>query len=252
MVLEERIKDYWEGEAQVYSDGIQDELKNEKRQIWKKIILENGPERSAGEKLSILDIGTGPGFFPIILGEEGHDVTGIDLTENMVACAFRNAEREKVKVNLMTMDCHDMDFPDESFDLVICRNLTWTLDNPEKAYAEWYRVLRPGGRMLIFDACWYLHLYDEERSRAYHKKEEEILQKHGRRIHEHKDQAEGEALSRKLFMSDKVRPQWDLNVMMQLGMSKVFADWKVSRLTMEERDLDLYDFHRPFMVGGEK
>ena len=251
MILESRIKNYWEGEAQVYSDGIQDELRSEKRELWKKIILENSPQSSAG-KLKILDIGTGPGFFPIILGEEGHDVTGIDLTENMVKCAARNAEKEKVKVTLMTMDCHDMDFPDDCFDLLICRNLTWTLDNPEKAYKEWCRVLRPGGRMLIFDACWYLHLYDEERKRAYQKKEEEIQQKYGRRIHEHKDQAEGDALSKKLFMSDKERPAWDLNIMLQLGLSKVFADMTVNKLVMEERDMELYDFHRPFMVGGEK
>lgn len=252
MILEDRIKNYWEGEAQTYSEGIQEELQNDLRQIWKKIILGNAPAAVTNRKLKILDIGTGPGFFPIILGEEGHDVTGIDLTENMVECAARNAERENVTVNLMTMDCHDMAFADESFDLILCRNLTWTLDHPEKAYQEWYRVLRPGGRMLIFDACWYLHLYDEERNLAYQKKEEEILQKYGRRIHEHKDQAEGDALSKKLFMSDKVRPQWDLNIMLQLGMSKVFADLKVSRLTMDERDLELCDFHRPFMVAGEK
>ncbi|MFZ7101882.1 MAG: class I SAM-dependent methyltransferase [Peptococcaceae bacterium] len=252
MILEKRIKNYWEGEAQAYRAGIQDELKADKRQTWKKIILENAPVSGAEDKLNVLDIGTGPGFFPIILGEEGHHVTGIDLTENMVECAARNAKREKVKVNLLTMDCHNMNFADESFDLLICRNLTWTLDNPEKAYQEWYRVLRPGGRMLIFDACWYLHLYDEERNRAYQKKEEEILQKYGRRIHEHQDQAEGDALSKKLYMSDKPRPQWDLNIMLKLGMAKVFADLAVSRLTMEERDLELYDFHRPFMVGGEK
>lgn len=53
-----------------------------------------------------------------ILGEEGHDVTGIDFTENMVECAARNAEREKVKVSLMTMDCHDMNYPDDCFDLI--------------------------------------------------------------------------------------------------------------------------------------
>lgn len=250
-MLEERIRNYWEGESQAYSDGIQDELRSDKREIWKRIILENAPE-SGTEPLKILDIGTGPGFFPIILGEEGHDVTGIDLTESMVECAARNAEREKVKVSLMTMDCHDMIFCDDSFDLVICRNLTWTLDNPEKAYREWHRVLRPGGRMLIFDACWYLHLYDEERNRSYRDKEVAIQQQYGRRIHEHKDQAEGDALSRKLFMSDKIRPQWDLNMMLRLGMSKVFSDMTVSRLTMEERDLELYDFHRPFLVGGEK
>ena len=47
------------------------------------------------------------------------------------------------------MDSHQLSFDDNTFDLLINRNVTWTLYDPEQAYKEWYRVLKPGGRLLI-------------------------------------------------------------------------------------------------------
>ena len=92
-------------------------------------------------------------------------MTGIDITENMIHEAKENVKAAGLSADLMTMDCHNLNFPDETFDMIICRNITWTLDDPQKAYKEWLRVLKKGGRLLVSDACWYLHLYDEERKR---------------------------------------------------------------------------------------
>ncbi|WP_269851749.1 class I SAM-dependent methyltransferase [Methanosarcina horonobensis] len=170
----------------------------------------------------------------------------------MIEFARLNLAREGASAKLMTMDCQDLKFPDNSFDLLVCRNLTWTLDDPARSYQEWHRVLRPGGRILVFDACWYLHLFDENMKIAYEKKEKEILEKYGYPVHRHKDQAEGEALSRKLFMSDKVRPQWDLDLMLKLGFSKVFADTSVGERILNEQQQDINSMHPPFLVGGEK
>ena len=50
------------------------------------------------------------------------------------------------------MDAENLYFADNTFDVVISRNLTWTLPNPQKAYSEWYRVLKPQGILLNFDA----------------------------------------------------------------------------------------------------
>ena len=161
-MLNEEIKEYWEGEAAVYSRGIQEELNSKLRQAWKELILTYAPQKKV---LKILDAGCGPGFFPIILGEEGHEVTGIDITENMILEAKENVKANGQKAELFTMDCQKLDFPDNTFDLVISRNITWTLGNPQKAYQEWMRVLKPGGRILISDAFWYVLLYDEELGR---------------------------------------------------------------------------------------
>ena len=130
----DKIKEYWEGEAGIYSEGIKAELKSETAENWKNLILEYAPEK---EHLEVLDVGCGPGFFEIMLGKEGHHVTGIDITENMIHEAKENVKAAGLSADLMTMDCHNLNFPDETFDMVICRNITWTLDDPQKAYKEW-------------------------------------------------------------------------------------------------------------------
>lgn len=142
----DKIKEYWEGEAGIYSEGIKAELKSETAENWKNLILEYAPEK---EHLEVLDVGCGPGFFEIMLGKEGHHVTGIDITENMIHEAKENVKAAGLSADLMTMDCHNLNFPDETFDMVICRNITWTLDDPQKAYKEWLRVLKKA------DAFWY-------------------------------------------------------------------------------------------------
>lgn len=103
------------------------------RQAWKELIGEYLP---AERNLKILDVGTGPGFFPIILGEEGHQVIGIDITENMIACAKENVKQWGQQAQLLTMDCQNLKFEDESFDAILCRNITWTLDDPKRAYRD--------------------------------------------------------------------------------------------------------------------
>lgn len=135
----DKIKEYWEGEAGIYSEGIKAELQSETAENWKNLILEYAPEK---EHLEVLDVGCGPGFFEITLGKEGHHVTGIDITENMIHEAKENVKAAGLSADLMTMDCHNLNFPDETFDMVICRNITWTLDDPQKAYREWLRVLK--------------------------------------------------------------------------------------------------------------
>lgn len=112
----DKIKEYWEGEAGIYSEGIKAELKSETAENWKNLILEYAPEK---EHLEVLDVGCGPGFFEIMLGKEGHHVTGIDITENMIHEAKENVKAAGLSADLMTMDCHNLNFPDETFDMVI-------------------------------------------------------------------------------------------------------------------------------------
>lgn len=249
MEMNRRIKSFWEGEAQVYSKGIKEELDSPQKEEWKRLILSYA---NAKGKLDILDSGCGPGFFPIILSEEGHSVTGIDITENMIACAKENAEEAGADAEFLTMDCQALDFPDNSFDLVISRNITWTLDDPSKAYREWLRVLKPGGRLLVFDACWYLHLFDDELGKLFYENEARLMEKYGRPTHSHNDRAEEEALSKLLFMSDKIRPAWDLEYMLSIGFRKVFSERDITDRVCHEYAKDAYKISPQFLVGGEK
>lgn len=87
--LKKDIVERWTESADGYSWYIQRELECFKRKAWTDMIL--GNETKA--KMKILDIGTGPGFFSIILSEKGHIVTGIDCTEQ------RNSDQIGMKQN---------------------------------------------------------------------------------------------------------------------------------------------------------
>ncbi len=249
MKMNNRIKEYWEEEANQYSNAIARELESQKSGAWKNLILENAPKK---DSLEILDIGTGPGFFPIILSKAGHNVTAIDITENMILRAKENIEKAGQSATILQMDCQALTFADQSFDLVVCRNLTWTLSDPVTAYREWLRVLRPGGRLLVFDACWYLHLYDEQKQKDFAENEVVIWKKYDRKTHSHVNQDECDALGRELFMSDKYRPQWDLKMMIELGFAKVFANLDLSEVIWDEKEKEINKTTPPFLVGGEK
>lgn len=115
-------------------------------------------------RLRILDVGTGTGYFAVLLGARGHEVTGIDLTPAMLDEARALADDRGVNARFEVMDAQSLSFPDNSFDAVVTRNLTWTLPEPEQAYAEWLRVLKPGGVLLNFDASYGDNVRNNEKT----------------------------------------------------------------------------------------
>ena len=149
MECKERIKNYWKIRSTSFLDQRREELHHPIAERWIREITE---AFLAGKNLKILDVGCGTGYFTILLTGLGHQVTGIDLTLDMIAKGKILAEEEHAACELRVMDAEQLEFEDESFDAVVSRNLTWTLPHPEKAYKEWLRVLKKDGILLNFDA----------------------------------------------------------------------------------------------------
>jgi ubiquinone/menaquinone biosynthesis C-methylase UbiE len=101
---------------------------------------------------SALDIATGPGYFCIELTKLGDfEVTGLDISEDIVQIARANAQQAGVDVEFVQGSASAMRLPDGAFDLVFC---SWAMKNfmePVKVLNEVYRVLKPGGTALIVD-----------------------------------------------------------------------------------------------------
>jgi ubiquinone/menaquinone biosynthesis C-methylase UbiE len=100
----------------------------------------------------ILDIGAGTGFLSIMLTEMGYHMTGIDLSEKMLARASLKARDRGFIIDFHVDDAENLHFHDCSFDAVVNRAVLWTLPHPDRAVREWMRVLRPGGKL-----CFFLH-----------------------------------------------------------------------------------------------
>lgn len=100
----------------------------------------------------VLDVGCGAGAYVEQLYRMGYDVTGVDLTVEMLE-ATRNrlgaSADESDRLHLRQGDVENIPFPDESFDLVICVGVLSYLRSDEKAHAEMRRVLRPGGHLIL-------------------------------------------------------------------------------------------------------
>lgn len=229
--LFEKNRSYWSQRSVSYSDVNKEELSGESRHKWsavlRKAIRSHFPDRPAGD-ISVLDIGTGPGFFAILLAEMGFKVTAVDLTPEMLTEATHNAGDLAKRIDFREMSAECLDIQSESFDVVVSRNLTWNLPHPKSAYSEWCRVLSSGGLLLNFDSNWYNYLFDETAKKKYEsdRLRSAELDLGDQNIGENFDVMED--IARRLPLSALTRPAWDVNVLSQLGMDvEVHEDiWK--------------------------
>ncbi|MCR4611693.1 MAG: class I SAM-dependent methyltransferase, partial [Lachnospiraceae bacterium] len=147
--IEKDVLDYWTIRTPSFSKIRENEIMGDIGKGWRFALRSTLP---INRYKKILDVGTGTGFFSILLSRDGYRMTGIDLTPAMIEESKREAEKFGSKARFMVMDAQELDFEDASFDAVITRNLTWTLPDVERAYKEWFRVIRPGGRLINYDA----------------------------------------------------------------------------------------------------
>lgn len=110
----------------------------------------------------VLDLASGRGavLFPAAerVGETG-EVIGIDLAEGMVEAANQEAIRRGVSARVRVMDAEHLDFPDASFDRVVCGFGLMFFPRLDRALAEVRRVLVPGGRLGV--SVWQAGLTDD-------------------------------------------------------------------------------------------
>jgi phosphatidylethanolamine/phosphatidyl-N-methylethanolamine N-methyltransferase len=98
----------------------------------------------------ILEVGVGTGI-SLPDYERTNRIVGVDISEPMLRKA-----RERVKEfgltnveNLTVMDAAHLDFPDNSFDVVVAQYVVTTVPDPEATLDEFARVLKPGGEIVL-------------------------------------------------------------------------------------------------------
>ena len=243
----EEFRKLWTDRAESYSNTVQSQIEDGSYVRWLDEVLRDIP---AGRALKVLDVGCGPGFFSVVLGRLGHRVTGIDYNDEMRKTAILNCDTYGVPADFRTMDAHHLEFGDGTFDLVVSRDVLWNLDDPARVYEEMYRVLRPGGKLTVFDGNFYLYAHDpayesmnvERHIEIYHKDEPDCRE----RLLRVADMAT------KLPASKDRRPQWDMNQLVCLGAERVSAvSYPENRIEITENGKRSY-LPFTFAVSGFK
>lgn len=147
--LRDEIRDYWSDRAESFDaqpgHGIASETE---RAAWLALLRRHLPQ---GCGSSALDLACGSGEMGTLLLDLGYRVTGLDWSEPMLAIARRKAAAADRAVAFRQADAEVTMEPDAAYDLLLTRHLVWTLVDPAAAFAEWHRILRPGGRLVIID-----------------------------------------------------------------------------------------------------
>jgi SAM-dependent methyltransferase len=99
--------------------------------------------------LRVLEIGCGLGTDGLQFARAGADYTGVDLTEAAVGLARKNFESAGTPGEFRVSDAENLDFADESFDIVYSHGVLHHTPDIEAAVREVHRVLKPGGRAIV-------------------------------------------------------------------------------------------------------
>ena len=253
--LKNEIHDYWTNRARGYSEYNQQEMADARRTMWRDKLLSllgnQFPEKEPKE-IKILDVGTGPGFFAILLAEAGYQVTAVDYTEEMLKEAQSNAGGLAGCIVWKTGDAQALDVESNSFDAVVTRNVTWNLPRPDLAYKEWLRVLKPEGVLYNFDADWYGHLYNEEKRSSYEKDRRQTEEQNVEDYYSGTDIEKMEEIARQVPLSRLERPKWDIETMQKAGFLDVSCDEEVWKEVWTEEEIINNSTSPIFLLTGRK
>lgn len=146
-----QVAAFWDGQAARFDEepdhGLLDE---ELRHAWAERLRSWLPAPPA----DVVDLGCGTGTLSVLLAGAGHRVVGVDLSIEMVARARAKADAAGVAASFHHGDAAAPPVPPRSADVVLVRHLLWTLPDPPQALADWSRLLRPGGVLVLIEGRW--------------------------------------------------------------------------------------------------
>lgn len=147
--LQKRVQRYgWDKAALLYENAWERQLAPAQQRLLEMADLRPGEQ--------VLDVACGTGLvtFPAAQAVgSGGSVTGTDISQGMIELARQIAAQRMIqRVSFLRMDGENLQFPDASFDAVLCALGLLYFPDPQQSLQEMRRVLRPGGRAV--SAVW--------------------------------------------------------------------------------------------------
>lgn len=147
--LRDEIRDYWSDRAVTFDlDPGHKIAEGAERAAWKRLFRRHLGEADGRH---LLDLASGTGEIAMLCHELGYRVTGLDWAEPMLDRARAKAAAAGAALTFLQADAERTMLPAASQDVIVTRHLVWTLVDPAAAFAEWFRVLAPGGQLLVVD-----------------------------------------------------------------------------------------------------
>lgn len=250
MELKDKIRNGWNVSAKGFTKVVARDLERGTDSPWIKLILDRLPREG---RMKILDAGSGPGAFAIALSRAGHDVTGADLSPEMAAEARRNAAAAGSDAKFEVMDLDRPSFPDCSFDMIVSRDVVWTLGDPEGAYRSWLRLLVPGGVAVIFDGDWLRDLRDPEHAERQKARSEEYFKRFGEhQVVSYKDYEEARGWRVGLPLVGRARPEWDVDALKAAGWRDVECERVNDIVFTDDKSRFINEYSYVFMLTAKR
>lgn len=146
--IQSAITAHWSTRAPLF-DGVASHVAH--RDLWQKVV-EAAFEAEAAR--DVIDLGTGTGACAIIAASLGHRVRAFDASPEMLTTARAAADAAGLQVSFENALIRDIPAGEASADIVVMRNVLWTLEQPMEGLHAARRLLRPGGRLVVSDGLW--------------------------------------------------------------------------------------------------
>lgn len=148
--LKEKIRAYWSERSKTFDRAFGHGIFSDHEfRAWQEPIRTT----LGSQPLKVLELGCGTGEITKLIHDLGHDVTALDFSEAMLNVA-RTKHAGKQRLRFLLADAEDTMEADHTYDAIVCRHLVWTLLEPAKTFREWRRILRPGGKLIVYDGDW--------------------------------------------------------------------------------------------------
>ncbi|MDV9173148.1 class I SAM-dependent methyltransferase [Streptomyces sp. W16] len=139
----------WDAEAPTFDEEPDHGLRDpEIRRAWADR-LRGWLPAAAGD---VLDLGCGTGTLSLLAAEQGHRITGVDLSPAMVDLA--RAKLAGRDAAFLIGDAATPPVGEQRYDVVLVRHVLWSLPDPARVLRHWRGLLRPGGRLVLIEGRW--------------------------------------------------------------------------------------------------